>query len=45
LENELYLIKEKNEQYNNEMKIKNINNNEELKKVLMQKNKMIKEIH
>ena len=45
LENELYLLKEKNEQNNNEMKMKNINNNEELKKVLMQKNKMIKEIH
>ena len=41
LQNELYLIKVNNEQGKNSMKI---NNNEELKKILMQKNKIINDV-
>ena len=42
LQNELLIIKANNEQSDKNM---NINNNEELKKVLMQKNKMIKDVY
>ena len=41
LQNELYLIKVNKEQGKNSM---NINNNEELKKILMQKNKIINDV-
>ena len=42
LQNELYLIKANNEQNKNK---NDINNNEELKKVLMEKNKKIKDVY